>query len=96
MDFGVPQKINTFDDGNDIYKYIPNAWIIIGSQFNGQKVKLKFICGRDHIFVTKAKDIKEGKWCKECFIENKEGGSIYNHEVIKIGEVKNGEFILYK
>jgi hypothetical protein len=33
---------------------------------------------------------------KECFIENKEGGSIYNHEVIKIGEVKNGEFILYK
>jgi hypothetical protein len=41
MDFGVPQKINTFDDGNDIYKYIPNAWIIIGSQFNGQKVKLK-------------------------------------------------------
>jgi len=41
MDFGVPQKINTFDDGNDLYKYMPNAWIIIGSQFNGQKVKLK-------------------------------------------------------
>ena len=41
MDFGVLQKINTFDDGNQIYKYIPNAWIIIGSQFNGQKVKLK-------------------------------------------------------
>jgi len=41
MDFGVPQKINTFDDGNQIYKYMPNAWIIIGSQFNGQKVKLK-------------------------------------------------------
>ena len=41
MDFGVPQKINTFDDGNDLYKYMPNAWIIIGSQFNGQKVRLK-------------------------------------------------------
>ena len=41
MDFGVLQKINTFDDGNQIYKYIPYAWIIIGSQFNGQKVKLK-------------------------------------------------------
>ena len=41
MNFGVPQKINTFDDGNDLYKYMPNAWIIIGSQFNGQKVKLK-------------------------------------------------------
>jgi|TARA_B100000902_G_scaffold394735_1_gene451673 hypothetical protein len=41
MDFGIPQKINTFDDGNQIYKYMPNAWIIIGSQFNGQKVKLK-------------------------------------------------------
>ena len=41
MDFGIPQKINTFDDGNQIYKYMPNAWIIIGSQFNGQKVRLK-------------------------------------------------------
>ena len=41
MNFGVPQKINTFDDGNDLYKYMPNAWIIIGSQFNGQKVRLK-------------------------------------------------------
>ena len=41
MNFGIPQKINTFDDGNQIYKYMPNAWIIIGSQFNGQKVKLK-------------------------------------------------------
>ena len=41
MDFGITQKINTFDDGNQLYKYMPNAWIIIGSQFNGQKVKLK-------------------------------------------------------
>jgi len=41
MDFGIPHKINTFDDGNQLYKYMPNAWIIIGSQFNGQKVKLK-------------------------------------------------------
>jgi len=41
MDFGSLQKINTFDDGNQLYKYMPNAWIIIGSQFNGQKVKLK-------------------------------------------------------
>ena len=31
-----------------------------------------------------------------CFIENKEGGTIYNNEVIKVGEVKNGQFILYK
>jgi len=31
-----------------------------------------------------------------CFIENKEGGTIYNNEVIKVGEVKNGKFILYK
>jgi len=30
-----------------------------------------------------------------CFIENKEGGSIYDKEVVKIGEVKEGEFILY-
>lgn len=41
MDFGIPQKITVFDDGNQIYKYMPNAWIIIGSQFNGQKVRLK-------------------------------------------------------
>ena len=41
MDFGSLQKINTFDDGNQLYKYMPNAWIIIGSQFNGQKVRLK-------------------------------------------------------
>ena len=33
---------------------------------------------------------------KVCFIENKEGGTIYNNEVIKVGEVKNGQFILYK
>ena len=33
---------------------------------------------------------------KVCFIENKEGGTIYNNEVIKVGEVKNGKFILYK
>lgn len=33
---------------------------------------------------------------KTCFVENKEGGTIYNSEVIKIGEVNNGEFILYK
>ena len=33
---------------------------------------------------------------KICFIENKEGGSIYDKDVIKIGEVKEGgEFILY-
>jgi len=32
---------------------------------------------------------------KVCFIENKEGGSIYDKDVIKIGEVKEGEFILY-
>jgi len=41
MDFGSLQKINTFDDGNQLYKYMPNSWIIIGSQFNGQKVRLK-------------------------------------------------------
>ena len=41
MDFGIPQKITVFDDGNQLYKYMPNAWIIIGSQFNGQKVRLK-------------------------------------------------------
>jgi len=41
MDFGIPQKITVFDDGNDLFKYMPNAWIIIGSQFNGQKVRLK-------------------------------------------------------
>ena len=33
---------------------------------------------------------------KVCFVENKEGGTIYNNEVIKVGEVKNGQFILYK
>ena len=33
---------------------------------------------------------------KTCFIENKEGGSIYNREVIKIGEVKDGSYVLYK
>jgi len=32
---------------------------------------------------------------KVCFIENKEGGTIYDKDVIKIGEVKEGEFILY-
>ena len=36
MDFGALQKINTFDDGNQIYKYMPNIWIITGSKFNGQ------------------------------------------------------------
>jgi hypothetical protein len=41
MDFGIPHKITVFDDGNQIYKYMPNAWIIINSQFNGQKVRLK-------------------------------------------------------
>ena len=30
---------------------------------------------------------------KTCFVENKEGGTIYNSEVIKIGEVNNGQFI---
>lgn len=30
-----------------------------------------------------------------CYIENKEGGSIYNNEVIKIGEVREGEYFLY-
>ena len=30
-----------------------------------------------------------------CYIENKEGGSIYNEEVVKIGEVKEGKFHLY-
>jgi hypothetical protein len=32
---------------------------------------------------------------KVCYIENKEGGSIFNNEVIKIGEVKDGEYHLY-
>jgi len=32
---------------------------------------------------------------KVCFIENKEGGIIYDKDVMKIGEVKKGEFILY-
>lgn len=32
---------------------------------------------------------------KVCYIENKEGGSIYNSEVIKIGEVKEGKYHLY-
>ena len=41
MNFGSLQKINTFDDGNQLYKYIPNIWIITGSKFNGQKVSLK-------------------------------------------------------
>jgi len=31
-----------------------------------------------------------------CYIENKEGGSIYNKEVMKIGEVKDGEYFLYE
>ena len=30
-----------------------------------------------------------------CYVENKEGGSIYNNEVMKIGEIKQGEFFLY-
>ena len=33
---------------------------------------------------------------KSCYIENKEGGSIYNNEVIKIGEVKEGKYHLYE
>jgi hypothetical protein len=34
---------------------------------------------------------------KVCYIENKDGGSIYNNEVIKIGEVKsNGDYLLYE
>ena len=32
---------------------------------------------------------------KVCYIENKEGGSIFNNEVIKIGEVKDGKYKLY-
>ena len=32
---------------------------------------------------------------KTCFIENKEGGTIYDKDVIKIGEVKEGNFLLY-
>lgn len=32
----------------------------------------------------------------EYYIENKEGGTIYNKEVIKIGEVQNGEYLLYE
>lgn len=32
---------------------------------------------------------------KICYIENKEGGSIYDQEVVKIGEVKEGKFHLY-
>ena len=32
---------------------------------------------------------------KVYYIDNKEGGSIYNNEVIKVGEFKNGEYILY-
>ena len=32
---------------------------------------------------------------KVCFIENREGGIIYDKDVMKIGEVKKGEFILY-
>lgn len=33
---------------------------------------------------------------KTCYIENREGGSIYNGEVIKIGEVKDGKYHLYQ
>jgi hypothetical protein len=33
---------------------------------------------------------------KTCYIENKEGGSIYDSDVIKIGEVKSGDYILYE
>ena len=32
---------------------------------------------------------------KVCYVENKEGGSIYNNEVMKIGEVKEGKYHLY-
>lgn len=32
---------------------------------------------------------------KVCYVENKEGGSIYNNEVMKIGEVKDGKYHLY-
>lgn len=30
------------------------------------------------------------------YIENKEGGIIYNSEVIKIGEIKNGNYFIYE
>jgi hypothetical protein len=53
---------------------VSKGGVCLSKNYEGQKVKLKFICGRDHIFVTKAKDIKEGKWCKECFIENQRSG----------------------
>ena len=33
---------------------------------------------------------------KICYIENKDGGSIYDSDVIKIGEVKYGDYILYE
>ena len=32
---------------------------------------------------------------KVCFIEKKEGGIIYDKDVMKIGEVKNGEYVLF-
>ena len=41
MDFGIPHKINTFDDGNQLYKHCTNSWIIIASRFKGQKITLK-------------------------------------------------------
>ena len=32
---------------------------------------------------------------RTCFIENKEGGTIYDKDVMKIGEVKDGEYVLF-
>ena len=33
---------------------------------------------------------------KLCYVENIEGGSIFNSNVVKIGEVKEGSFLLYE
>jgi hypothetical protein len=66
---------NKFDSIETFQKIaVSKGGVCLSRNYAGQKDRLKFKCGNGHVFITKAKDIKEGKWCKECFIDNHRSG----------------------
>ncbi|MDO6629181.1 hypothetical protein [Bacillus thuringiensis] len=73
------------------------------SEYKGSKTKIEFVCAKGHYFMKRPYEVKQGQWCKECYLESRNDDSYMNAEKVqslydlhKIAETHGGKCISLK
>ncbi|MEN3129760.1 zinc-ribbon domain-containing protein [Bacillus albus] len=73
------------------------------SEYKGSKTKIEFVCAKGHYFLKRPYEVKQGQWCKECYLASRNDGSYRNdkkvqslYDLNKIAETHDGKCISLK